>query len=139
VSPRHARGYGVEILLLLLLLLPLLLIGGPCCHVRSSINIPIGQPRCCLVFGTRCHPSTTSLSENRDYGAKYGSGAYAVAMRDMVKRDRNHPSVVMWSFCNEVGSGIRTYYAKAHTQGSFVSEGRARVRRLGCRCAVVAP
>ena len=39
--------------------------------------------------------------ENRDYGAKYGSGAYAVAMRDMVKRDRNHPSVIMWSFCNE--------------------------------------
>jgi hypothetical protein len=39
--------------------------------------------------------------ENRDYGAKYGGGAYAVAMRDMVKRDRNHPSVIMWSFCNE--------------------------------------
>ena len=39
--------------------------------------------------------------ENRDYGAKYGSGVYAVAMRDMVKRDRNHASVIMWSFCNE--------------------------------------
>ena len=39
--------------------------------------------------------------ENRDYGAKYGGGAYAVAMHDMVKRDRNHASVIMWSFCNE--------------------------------------
>ena len=34
--------------------------------------------------------------ENRDYGAKYGSGVYAVAMRDMVKRDRNHASIIMW-------------------------------------------
>ena len=34
--------------------------------------------------------------ENRDYGAKYGSGVYAIAMRDMVKRDRNHASVIMW-------------------------------------------
>ena len=39
--------------------------------------------------------------ENRDYGAKYGGGVYAIAMHDMVKRDRNHPSVIMWSFCNE--------------------------------------
>lgn len=39
--------------------------------------------------------------ENRDYGAKYLGGAYAVAFRDMVKRDRSHPSVVVWSFCNE--------------------------------------
>ena len=39
--------------------------------------------------------------ENRDYGAKYGGGAYAVAMHDMVKRDRNHASVIIWSFCNE--------------------------------------
>jgi hypothetical protein len=39
--------------------------------------------------------------ENRDYGAKYMDGAYAVAMRDMVKAHRNHPSIVVWSFCNE--------------------------------------
>ena len=39
--------------------------------------------------------------ENRDYGAKYGGGVYAIAMRDMVKRDRNHASVIIWSFCNE--------------------------------------
>lgn len=43
-----------------------------------------------------------NMKENRDYGAKYGSGAYAVAMRDMVKSHRNHPSIIVWSFCNEV-------------------------------------
>jgi hypothetical protein len=39
--------------------------------------------------------------ENRDYGAKYLGGAYVTAMHDMVKRDRNHPSIIIWSFCNE--------------------------------------
>ena len=39
--------------------------------------------------------------ENRDYGAKYMGGAYVQAMHDMVKRDRNHPSIIIWSFCNE--------------------------------------
>ena len=39
--------------------------------------------------------------ENRDYGAKYLGGAYVRAMHDMVKRDRNHPSIIIWSFCNE--------------------------------------
>ena len=46
-----------------------------------------------------------SWDENRDYGAKYMGGAYAVAMRDMVKRDRSHPSVAVWSFCNEYECG----------------------------------
>lgn len=47
------------------------------------------------LLGTMC------WDENRDYGAKYMNGAYAIAMRDMVKRDRSHPSIIVWSYCNE--------------------------------------
>lgn len=38
-----------------------------------------------------------SWDENRDYG-KF----QAVDMADMVARDRNHPSIIMWSLCNEI-------------------------------------
>lgn len=38
----------------------------------------------------------TVWDENRDLGPWYVSG-----MGTMVKRDRTHPSVLLWSFCNE--------------------------------------
>lgn len=39
---------------------------------------------------------TMVWDENRDYGPEYSS-----EMHDMVKSHRNHPSIVVWSFCNE--------------------------------------
>jgi len=49
-----------------------------------------------------------ALDENRDYGGNRGQGGLTdesvadelVDMADMVKRDRSHPSVIWWSFCN---------------------------------------
>ena len=38
-----------------------------------------------------------SWDENRDYG-RFQVGD----MKDMVLRDRNHPAIIIWSFCNEV-------------------------------------
>ena len=65
--------------------------------------------------------------ENRDYGAKYGSGAYVVAMHDMVKRDRNHPSVIMWSFCNEAEC---SQYDSDFSGEAFRAAAKVRVRAL---------
>ena len=40
------------------------------------------------------------MDENRLFANK---SAYVANMGALVKRDRNHPSVVIWSFCNEAG------------------------------------
>ena len=53
-----------------------------------------------------------AMDENRDYGGHQGQGGTTaetvaeelVDMGDMVQRDRSHPSVMLWSFCNEVVS-----------------------------------
>ena len=40
------------------------------------------------------------MDENRDFG---DDPTLVKNMADMVRRDRNHPSIAMWSFCNEGG------------------------------------
>ena len=40
------------------------------------------------------------MDENRLFD---NNTAYVANMGALVKRDRNHPSVVIWSFCNEAG------------------------------------
>ena len=53
-----------------------------------------------------------AMDENRDYGGAKQQGGTSKEtpqqqvqdMGDLVKRDRNHPSVILWSFCNEVGA-----------------------------------
>ena len=52
-----------------------------------------------------------AIDENRDYGGTKGQGGDTIEtandelkdMTDLIKRDRSHPSVIIWSFCNEVG------------------------------------
>ena len=52
-----------------------------------------------------------ALDENRDYGGKIGQGGITketvadelIDMAALVRRDRSHPSVFAWSFCNEGG------------------------------------
>lgn len=40
------------------------------------------------------------LNENRLFA---NNTKYVENMKSLVKRDRNHPSVILWSFCNELG------------------------------------
>ena len=52
-----------------------------------------------------------AMDENRDFGGRIGQGGVTDEtiqdelddIKDMVRRDRNHPSVFIWSLCNEVG------------------------------------
>ena len=52
-----------------------------------------------------------AIDENRDYGGRVGQGGVTPEtvsnelndMAELVRRDRSHPSVIVWSFCNEVG------------------------------------
>jgi beta-galactosidase/beta-glucuronidase len=65
-----------------------------------------------------------AMDENRDYGGMVGQGGHTSElvpdelrdMIDLVKRDRSHPSVMVWSLCNEVGCDNETafFYIPLH-------------------------
>ena len=42
------------------------------------------------------------MAENREFGP---DEEYYLNMADLVQRDRNHPSVAIWSYCNEGACG----------------------------------
>jgi hypothetical protein len=46
------------------------------------------------------HIGVIVWDENRQYG---DNEIWIQNQREMVKRDRNHPSIMVWSFCNEAG------------------------------------
>ena len=54
--------------------------------------------------------------ENRNYGSQK---SWVMAQRDMVKRDRNHPSIMVWSFCNEGGCGAGPGVAEKFRKVSY--------------------
>jgi beta-galactosidase len=61
--------------------------------------------------GMGYHPDTT-LGNNPDWEL-----AHVERMRRMVERDKNHPSVIIWSMGNEAGNGVNFYAAYEWTKG----------------------
>lgn len=51
--------------------------------------------------------------ENRNFGDHKN---WVQAQQDMVKRDRNHPSIMIWSFCNEAGCNLASLIEKKVAQ-----------------------
>ena len=60
--------------------------------------------------GMGYHPDTT-LGNNPDWEL-----AHVDRMRRMVERDKNHPSVIIWSMGNEAGNGVNFYAAYEWTK-----------------------
>ena len=58
------------------------------------------NPGCPATFALGDALGMTFLDENRVF--KNGSD-YVTEMGNMVRRDRQHPSILFWSFCNEAG------------------------------------
>jgi beta-galactosidase len=60
--------------------------------------------------GMGYHPDTT-LGNNPDWEL-----AHIDRMRRMVERDKNHPSIIIWSMGNEAGNGVNFYAAYEWTK-----------------------
>lgn len=61
---------------------------------RMSHNPPLP-----MMLDILDHVGIVVWDENREFGENL---LWTQNQRDMVRRDRNHPSVMIWSFCNEV-------------------------------------
>jgi hypothetical protein len=64
---------------------------------------------------------TAVWDENRDLGPWYADG-----MGVMVKRDRNHPSVLLWSFCNEYECGQNSNKTGLMFRSAALAEDQSR-------------
>ena len=62
---------------------------------RMSHNPPIP-----VMLDILDHIGVIVWDENREFG---NNSIWVQNQKDMVRRDRNHPSVMAWSFCNEAG------------------------------------
>ena len=62
---------------------------------RMSHNPPIP-----VMLDILDHIGVIVWDENREFG---NNSIWVQNQKDMVRRDRNHPSVMTWSFCNEAG------------------------------------
>ena len=62
---------------------------------RMSHNPPLP-----MMLDILDHLGILVWDENREFGE---NPLWVQNQRDMVRRDRNHPSVMIWSFCNEAG------------------------------------
>ena len=65
--------------------------------LQSDVATGFPPPGSPLTFDLFDRLGVLSWDENRDYG-RYQAGD----MADMVKRDRNHPAIIIWSVCNEI-------------------------------------
>ncbi len=75
--------------------------------IRTSHNPPAPEllditDRKGILILDEAFDTWTQTKTANDYGRVFGTWAQQ-DLQDMVKRDRNHPSVIMWSIGNEVG------------------------------------
>ena len=80
-------------------------------------------------------PSTTGekARKSKDYNLLFDAW-HSEDLKAMVRRDRNHPSVLMWSIGNEVLEQDKPYLAKA-LKAIVKSEDNTRPVTAGCNDA----
>lgn len=64
---------------------------------------------------------------------------YVDGMGDMVKRDRNHPSILLWSFCNEYECGQNSNATGYAFRAASLAEDTSRPLTSNINGTVVVP